>query len=59
MTELETLQAELNVINQQIQAIMNPRIAAEKAAMTEEQKIQNLQSAINAANQILTLLQNN
>jgi len=59
MTELETLQAELDAINQQIQAIMNPRIAAERAAMTEEQKIQNLQSAINTANQILTSLQNN
>jgi hypothetical protein len=59
MTELETLQAELDTINQQIQTIVNPRIAAEKAAMTEEQKIQNLQSAINTANQILTSLQNN
>jgi len=59
MTELETLQAELDTINQQIQAIMNPRIAAERAAMTEAQKIQNIQSAINTANQILTSLQNN
>jgi peptidoglycan hydrolase CwlO-like protein len=59
MTELETLQAELDTINQQIQSIMNPRIAAKKAAMTEGQKIQNLQSAINTANQILTSLQNN
>ena len=58
MTELETLQAELDAINLQIQTIMNPRVAAEKAAMTDEQKIQNIQSAINTANQILTSLQN-
>jgi hypothetical protein len=59
MTELEILQAELDIINQQIQTIITPRIAAEKAAMTEEQKIQNLQSAINTANHVLSVLQNN
>jgi hypothetical protein len=59
MIELERLQAELDTINQQIQAIISPRIAAEKEAMTEEDKIQNLQSAINTANQVLTALQNN
>jgi len=59
MTELETLQAELNVINQQIQVIMAPRIAAEKAAMTEEQKIQRLRGIILTATNILNLLQNN
>jgi hypothetical protein len=59
MTELETLQAELDVINKQIQLIMNPKIAAEKAAMTEEQKIQNTKAAIDTANQVLTSLQNN
>ena len=59
MIELEILQAELNAINKQIQLIINPRIAAEKASMTEEQKIQNIQAAINTANQVLTSLQNN
>jgi hypothetical protein len=59
MTELETLQAELAIINQQIQAIMIPKIAAEKAAMTEEQKIQQIKNAITAASSLLTWLQNN
>jgi hypothetical protein len=59
MIELEILQAELNAINKQIQLIINPRIAAEKASMTEEQKIQNTKAAIDTANQVLTSLQNN
>jgi hypothetical protein len=58
MTELETLQVELNTINQQIQAIMNPRIDVEKTAMTEEQKIQQIRKAIIAANTMLNFIQN-
>jgi peptidoglycan hydrolase CwlO-like protein len=58
MTELETLQAELDSINQQIQAIMNPKIAAERAAMTEEQKIRQMQGAIRTANFVLNSVRN-
>jgi outer membrane murein-binding lipoprotein Lpp len=54
MTELETLQAELDAINQQIQAIRNPIIAAEKAAMTEDQKLHQIRGAITTANRVLS-----